>query len=253
MSLIKFEKSKENRVAHLKLNHPEKRNILSLKMIAELSNHIDQLQEDPNIQVLLLSGAGSNFCAGGDLNWMLLKEEVSDTENINQIRNLLQLFNRLQSFSYPIITDVRGTAFGGALGLIALSDIVLADKTAQFCFSEVKLALAPALIAPFVLKKLTLSKMRELMLSGRVFNTEEALKIDLIHFTGDFKEKQNYLEKLIHQLLSYDKKALSHIKQFLNKIPELNGEEAQDYCLQTLATRRKSPEAIKRIQRFLKK
>ena len=251
MSLIKVEKLKEKQIVHVKMNLPEKRNVLSLEMIAELTDCLERLQEYPDIQILILSGAGANFSAGGDLNWMLLKEEISDTENINQIRNLSQLFNRLQSFPHPIISDVRGSAFGGALGLIALSDIVLADIKAQFCFSEVKLALAPALIAPFILKKIPLSKARELMLSGRVFNAEEALQMNLIHFAGGFKEKQEYLEKLTHQLLSYDKKALVHIKQFLKKIPELSGEEAQDYCLQTLAERRKSPEAIECIQKFL--
>lgn len=251
MSLVKIQKTKENRVVHLKMNHPEKRNVLSLKMIAELSDCIDQLEGDADIQVLVLSGVGSHFCSGGDLNWMLLKEERSDTENINQIKNLLQLFNRFQNFPYPILADIRGSAFGGALGLIALSDIVLADNQAEFCFSEVKLALIPALISPFVLKKISLSKARELMLSGRVFNSQEALKMELIHFVGTVTETQNHLEKLIHQLLNYDKKALTHIKQFLNKLPKLDEEESKDYCLQSLAERRKSPEAIKHIQSFL--
>lgn len=251
MQLVKIERSKENRLVHVKLNLPEKRNVLSLKMIAELTEVLEQLAADPEVQVLMLSGEGAHFCAGGDLNWMLLKPESSDTENINQIKNLFRLFRLLDSFPLPVIGDVRGSAFGGALGLIALCDIVLADKKSQFCFSEVKLALVPALIAPFVLKKITLSKAGELMLSGRVFDSKEALEMSLIHFAGDSKEKKEYLEKLVSQLLSYDRKALKHIKQFLKKLPELKGGEADDYCLQTLAERRKSPEAARRIQNFL--
>ena len=251
MSLLKVERSKEDRLVHVELNFPEKRNVLSLEMIKDLTDCFEQLKADLEVQAVVLSGAGANFCAGGDLNWMLLKEETSDTENINQIRNLFHLLNRLEEFPFPIIGNVRGSAFGGALGLIALCDIVLADSKAQFCFSEIKLALAPALIAPFILKKIPLSKARELMLLGRVFGSKEALDMNLIHFVGGFKERQDYLEKLSHQLLSYDKKALSQIKQLLKTLPSLKGEEAQDYCLQTLAERRKSPIAIQKIQNFL--
>ena len=75
--------------------------------------------------------------------------------------------------------------------------------------------------------------------------------MNLIHFVGDPSERQDYLEKLIHQLLKYDRQALRHIKKFLKKLPELKGEEVQDYCLQTLAERRKSPVAIQNIQNFL--
>ena len=251
MSLLKIQRSKENRLVNVELNHPEKRNILSLKMIEELTKCFEQLSEDSEVQAVVLSGAGASFCAGGDLNWMLLKEETSDTENINQIRNLFLLFNRLDNFPFPIIGDIRGSAFGGALGLVALCDIVLADVKAQFCFSEVKLALIPAMIAPFVLKKIPLSKARELMLSGRVFSSKEALDMNLIHFIGTFKERQGYMDKLGQQLLSYDKKALSHIKQFLKTLPSLKGEDVQSYCLQNLAERRKSPSAMQSIQSFL--
>ena len=111
MSPIKVEKFKEKRIVHVKMNLPEKRNILSLEMIEEFTDYLERLQEDPDIQVLILSGAGANFSAGGDLNWMLLKEEISDTENINQIRNLSQLFNRLWSFPHPIYIRCKRFCF----------------------------------------------------------------------------------------------------------------------------------------------
>ena len=158
MSLLKVKKSKENQLVSIELNHPEKRNVLSLEMIRELTECLEQLAEDSQVQVVILSGAGINFCAGGDLNWMLLKEDTSDTENINQIKNLFYLLHCLDRFPLPIIGKIRGSAFGGALGLVALCDIVLAETKAQFCFSEIKLALVPAVITPFVLKKIPLSK-----------------------------------------------------------------------------------------------
>ena len=252
MSILKIERSKDGRMVQLELNLEKKRNILTLEMIQALTENLEILQEDSQVQCLILSGAGEHFCAGGDLNWMLLEEDTSDTENINQIRNLSNLFNSLHRFPFPIIGHIKGFACGGALGLVSLCDIVLADTKAQFCFSEIRLALIPALIAPFILKKIPAGKARELILSGRVFDSKEALNMNLIHFAGDLKERQSHLAKLTQSLLNYDKLALKQTKRFLNTLPNLKGLEIQDYCIQALAERRKYPEARQKIQKFLK-
>ncbi|MBC6416117.1 MAG: enoyl-CoA hydratase/isomerase family protein [Bdellovibrionales bacterium] len=251
MSLVNIKRSENNKIVHLELNLEEKRNILSLKMIQALTENIEKIKKEASIQCLILSGAGDHFCAGGDLKWMLVKDDISNTENINQIKNLSNLFNALNNFHLPIIGNVQGFSFGGALGLISLCDIALSDTKAQFCFSEIKLALIPALIAPFVLKKIPTSKAQELMLSGRVFTAQEALNMNLVHFVGDLKERQIYLDSLTSRLSHYDKKALQHTKRFLNILPHLKDLEIQDHCIQALAERRKTLEARSKIQKFL--
>ena len=252
MPEVLIHKTKDNRVCYLELNFPEKRNTLSLEIIQSLISHLEALSQDPNIHLLILSGKGGHFCAGGDLRWMLLSPDSSDLENVNQVQLLSKMFYALAGFPFPVIGKIQGSVFGGGLGLAALCDIVVAHKDSQFCFSELKLALVPAVIAPFVLKKISLSKLRELMLSARIFKTEEAKELALIHFTGSVQECEHYINKLVDQLLTYDKVALKQTKKLLNTLPELSTEDAREYAVQALAERRKSPEVHKQINRFLK-
>ena len=245
-------KTKENKIIHLELNLPEKRNVLSLGMIQSLTAHFEALDKDPDIHLLLLSGKGGHFCAGGDLRWMSSAQEISDLENINQVQILSKMFYALSRLSVPVIGKIQGSVFGGGLGLVALCDIAVAHKDSQFCFSELKLALVPALIAPFVLKKMPASKARELMLSARVFLAKEAKQLSLIHFFGNQSECESYIRQLCEQILSYDKTALKQTKKLLSLLPTLSPSEAREYTIQALSERRKSPEALKRISRFLK-
>ena len=252
MPLVKIERTKEKQLVHLKLNFVEKRNILSLEMIQDLTEAIESLSQDSDIKLVILSGSGRHFCAGGDLKWMLLKENCSDIENLNQVQILFKMYQAFYQFPLPIIGRVQGSVFGGALGLAALCDIVLADKNSRFCFSEIKLALIPALIAPWVLKKMPAGKVRELMLSGRVFESKEALDWGLVHFEGERKDCEERLNQIIQQFLSYDSVALKQIKKLLNAMDDLSETERNNYSLQALAERRKSPEVSKRIQKFFK-
>ena len=252
MSKIIVQKTQEDRVGHIRLNLPEKRNILSLEMIQSLTAQFEALSQDPNIHLLILSGKGGHFCAGGDLRWMALDQDSSDLENINQVKLLAKMFYTLSQFPFPVIGKIQGSVFGGGLGLVALCDIAVAHKDSRFCFSELKLALVPALITPFVLRKMPSSRVRELMLSARVFKADEAQSLALIHFLGDVTECDSYISKLSEQLLSYDKTALKQTKKLLSILPDLSEAEARDYTVQALAERRKSPEVFKRINKFLK-
>ena len=252
MSVVKVKKMEANKLVYLELNFPEKRNVLSVEMIQALTQSLEQLSRDSKIQLLILSGAGNHFCAGGDLRWMRLPENSSDLENINQVQLLSGLFNKLFHFPFPVIGHIKGSVFGGGLGLVALCDIAVAHKESLFCFSELKLALIPSLIAPYVLQKMPHAKVRELMLSARVFKAEEALQSHLIHSLGTGEECADYIEKLTQSILSYDRKALKQCKQLLNTVPFLSQTERSEYCVQALAERRKSPEVLKNINKFLK-
>lgn len=252
MSEILIHKKQSNSVCHIELNMPNKRNVLSMEMISNLTDQFQNLKKDPNIQLLILSGKGEHFCAGGDLRWMNLDPDMSDTENINQVSQLAKMFYALESLPCPVICRIKGSVFGGGLGLVAASDIVVAQELTQFCFSEVKLALVPSLISPFLLKKIQKSKLKELCLSARIFETQEAKDLGLIHFSGSSEDCDNYTSNLVLKLLKYDKQALQKTKELLDKLPQLSYEEQKESSIQTLANRRKSPEVRKHISRFFK-
>ena len=135
---IEWESS--NFICNLWLSRPERRNSLNLQMANELSHFFSYAEKDPQIRVIVLRGRGNIFCAGGDLNWML--ESKNLPENLQTGYVLSKLFQKLYEFEKPIVSVVEGSAMGGAFGLIACSDFVVAELNASFCFSEVKLGLS---------------------------------------------------------------------------------------------------------------
>ena len=132
-------------------------------------------------RVLILKASGDFFCAGGDLNWMKSSVEKSRAENEEDARRLGQMIRALNECRLPVITQVKGGAFGGGVGLVAASDIVIADEKAKFSLSEVKLGLIPATIGPLVMRKIGISQARRLYLTGQRFSAVEAKAMNLVH------------------------------------------------------------------------
>ena len=242
----------EGKISHVELNIPEKGNALGLNMIRELTKFFQDVPNSPT-QTVVLSGRGPHFCSGGDLEWMKLKPETTDLENLNEVSLLYKLFHTIDKCPVPVTGIVQGSVFGGGIGLVSVCDIVLCHQAAQFCFSEIKLSLIPSVISPFVLKKMPFSQARRLMLSGRIFSALEAFKFGLTHFIGDSKDCEEQVTNYTEQFLKYDKTALKQIKELLHTVPYLNTNESKDYCVKALAERRKKPEVLEKINRFLKK
>jgi enoyl-CoA hydratase/carnithine racemase len=160
---------REGAVEHVTLNRPQVRNALNDQMIAELSEWAAALSEPARrdeVRVVVLAGAGSVFCAGGDAKWMADAVRYTETENLRDARALSAMFAALDTLPAALICRVQGAALGGGAGLAAVSDIVVAEEGASFAFSEVKLGLVPATIAPFVLAKIGQAAARELFLTG---------------------------------------------------------------------------------------
>ena len=233
------------------LNNPQKGNALSLSLIHDLTAFFQNIPKTA-AHAVILSGKGDHFCSGGDLNWLKAPPDKTDLENLNEVSLLYKLFHSIDRCPAPVIGMAHGSVFGGGIGLIAACDTVLCDKTARFCFSEIKLSLLPAVVSPFVLKKISLSHARRLMLSGLIFSADEALRIGLIHFSGDAKECESEAAALTGRLIQYNRTALKQIKEALHRVPFLDPAEAKDYCIKALAERRKDPSVTEQINRFLK-
>lgn len=252
MSKVNVSTSKNETVFYVEINFSEKRNILTIEIIQELVSVFTQISRIAEAEVVILSGKGVNFCAGGDLNWLLLDPDKPDIENIQEVTYLYQLFQTIYNCPTPVIGKVHGSVYGGGLGLTSVCDIVAAQTNTQFCFSELRLNLIPSTIVPFVLNKISASKAKELILSARVFSVEEAATLGLVQFVGSLKECDDYINGLIDQFISCDRMAVRQAKKLLNTIPVLPPDEIKDYCIQSLAERRKSPEVYSKISKFLK-
>ncbi|MEK7485888.1 MAG: enoyl-CoA hydratase-related protein [Planctomycetota bacterium] len=171
----------KGKIGKIVLNRPESHNAFNPQLIQELKQAFQQFEENPHIRVVLLTGAGKSFCSGADLNWMKQMNQYSMEENLQDAMKMAQLFHQIQIFPKPLIAQVNGVAMGGGLGLIAVCDGVVAQEKATFAFSEVRLGLIPAVISPYLLKKIGFSHSRQLMMSGENFSTTTAKEIGLIH------------------------------------------------------------------------
>ena len=154
-------------------------------MIEELTGETEELEKDSAVRVVVLTGAGKSFSAGADLNWMRAMAERSEHENREDAGRLAQLMRRLDETRKPTIARINGAALGGGVGLVACCDIAIAAKDAIFGLSEVRLGLAPAIIAPYVIPALGQRAARHLFLSGERFDAVRAHALGLVHILAD--------------------------------------------------------------------
>ena len=189
-------------MAWVNLDRPEVRNALNPELICELTEVFDWLNSRDDIRVIILKGNGKCFCAGADLAYMKDMAGYSYNQNVADAEKLSKLFQTIYFCNKAVIVDVHGACIGGANGIIAAADIVIAEKETKFAFSEVRLGITPATISPFVVQKIGNTAAKELMLTGRRFTAEEAKAFHLVNVVVDEAEmidtERQYIEHFMH-------------------------------------------------------
>lgn len=241
-------------VATIALNRPALFHAINLDMIRELTDVFTRCDEDINIRVIILGSTGKHFCAGADLNWMREGMKQSEEQLKNESMELAGLFSLMKSISPIILTLVKGKVVGGANGLVAASDLVIADSSSLFAFSEVKLGLVPATIAPFVVARLGKSRAAAWMLMGRWFKAREALAAGLVDIVCEEGLLEEESTRLINDLLSGGPEALRGIKHMLTSFDfEQDQDKIKEQTAEILARFRISSEGQEGINAFLEK
>lgn len=167
--------------ATVTLHRPEVHNAFDDALIGALGDALHSLADDGRVRMLVLTGAGSTFSAGADLNWMRGMLQASEADNRADALRLAGLLRALNDFPKPTVARVNGSAYGGGVGLVACCDIAIGVDGAKFALSEVKLGLVPATIAPYVVAAIGARQARRLFVSGEVFDAPEAARIGLLH------------------------------------------------------------------------
>jgi len=166
-------------VATITLNRPEKRNAISFELIDELLRALGEVAASDTI-VLILTGAGKAFCSGMDLENLKALLGRSPEQNLKDSRTMVQLFRSLYEFPKVTIAAVNGAAIAGGTGLALLCDFTLAVPEAKFGYTEVRIGFVPAIVSTFLLRQVGEKQARDLLLTGRLFGADEALRIGLI-------------------------------------------------------------------------
>lgn len=233
-------------VQRIKLNRPEVRNAINDELIAELSDEFAALP--PEIRVVVLSGEGKAFCAGGDLQWMRRAAAYTEDENIQDAIRLGMLFEAIAHCRAAVITQIHGAAFGGGCGLVAASDIAIAAGGSLFSFSEAKLGLIPATISQFVIPKIGAGNARALYVTAEAFDADRALAIGLVHEVHSLESLEGAVETKIAAILRNGPEAVTESKKMVLDPPADLPESAK-----RLALRRASDEGREGVSAFLEK
>ena len=205
-------------MAWVNLDRPEVRNALNAELIRELTEVFDWLNSRDDIRVIILKGNGKAFCAGADLAYMKDMAGFSYNQNIADAEKLSKLFQTIYFCDKAVIVDVHGACIGGANGIIAAADIVIAEKETKFAFSEVRLGITPATISPFVVSKIGNTAAKELMLTGRRFTAEEAKTFGLVNFVVDEAEMIDTERQYIDHFLQASPDAIAECKNLLRMV-----------------------------------
>jgi methylglutaconyl-CoA hydratase len=183
------------------LNRPEVHNAFNERLIAELTSVLRALDADNSVRAVVLTGQGSSFCAGADLNWMKKMAGYGPKENLADAQALALMLRTLNGLGKPTVACVRGAAFGGGVGLIACCDIAVAAHDATFALSEAKLGLIPATISPYVIEAIGARQARRYFLSAERFTAAEAFRIGLVHDIVPEPELDTRINELLGALL----------------------------------------------------
>ncbi|WP_022944558.1 enoyl-CoA hydratase-related protein [Pseudoalteromonas ruthenica] len=205
----------KSRIAILTLARVEKHNAFDDVLINEMIRCIEHAST-LDVRALVLKSEGKHFSAGADLNWMKSMKDNSFEDNVADSMELARLMQVLYECPLPTVCLVQGAAFGGALGLIACCDIALADKSAKFCLSEVKLGLIPAVISPYVINAMGERNARRYFLTAEVFNAEQAQTLGLIHELSD--DLDDSAEQLLSKLADNGPQAVKAAKRLIAEV-----------------------------------
>lgn len=244
---------KENNILKVFLNRPELHNAFNPEMIKELTELFLDIKNLEQLRAVVIAGEGKSFCAGADLNWMKSMINYSQEENVIDAEKLYAMFEAMKNCPVPLLGKIHGNVFGGGLGLVAVCDIVVADKQTQFCFSEAKLGLIPAVISSFVQKKMNAHLLREVFLTAEVFDSNKALTSGLINYSGTSEEVEDYLQKKLSMILKCGPQALIATKKLLNTLETAAPDKIRNETTNMIAKIRVSSEGQEGLKSFLEK
>lgn len=238
MGALRIER--EDDVLRVTLARPETRNAFDAALIAELS---EAFVDVGTCRAVVLAGDGPSFCAGADVEWMRASSELDLDANTADANAMRRMFEAVDACPAPVVSVVQGHALGGGIGLVACSDVVIAEPRAVFAFSEVKLGIVPAVISPFALRKIGESAARRYFVTGERFDAATALAIGLVHEVSD--DLDAALERILGELRTAGPRASRHAKRLVLERPD--GPETA----RRIAERRTSEEGQEGLRAFL--
>ena len=241
-------------LATLTLARAKLHNAFDDVMLQELLTALLRVEKDDRIHLLQLNALGKSFSAGADAAWMQRMSQYSYQENLQDAGVLAQVMDTLAHLPQPTVAVVQGAAYGGGVGLIACCDLVIASEQSEFCLSEVKLGLIPAVISPYLIKSMGVKMTQYYALTAERFNAQRAQQLGLISQVVTADQLEARTQSLIATLLNNAPMALRECKALLNQLNnDMPFTHQKALTIETIARLRVSTEGQEGLQAFLTK
>ncbi|PRY26487.1 methylglutaconyl-CoA hydratase [Aliiruegeria haliotis] len=240
-------------VATLALARPAKHNAMSAQMIAELTAAADRLGRDPGVRVIVLTGQGRSFCAGGDLGWMQAQMRADAATRAREATALARMLQAINTCPRPVIGRVQGNAFGGGVGLISVCDVAVASREVKLGLTETRLGLIPATIGPYVIARMGEAKARRVFMSARVFGAQEAVDLDLLARAVEPDGLDAAVEAELVPYLNVAPGAVAEAKALARRLGPVIDEGVIAETIEALVRRWESKEAAEGIAAFFER
>jgi len=242
-------------VCRITLARPEVHNAFNRKLIEELRAAFEDVSTRPSsdVRAVVLAGEGKSFCAGADVNWMRESLEYTEEENVADALRMAGMFDAIDKCPVPVIGRIHGAALGGGAGLASVCDIVVAAEGTLFAFSEAKLGIAPAVISPYVLRKIGASHARALFFTAERFGADRAMQIGLVHSVKPKGELDAEIDRLVREVITSAPGAIARAKMLIAEVPHLSPDRAMQRTAETIAALRVADEGQEGLRAFLEK
>lgn len=243
----------EGTVALITLNRPEKRNALNDALISDLKVSLRAADINEAVCVVVITGAGADFCSGADLAALQKISESSVTENLEDAQSLMELFALIRRVRVPVVAAVRGRALAGGCGLATACDLVLAARSARFGYPEVKIGFVPAMVMAILRRNVSEKRAFELITRGAEIGAAEAERIGLVNQVFEDEQFEEGVENYVAGFEQVSRSAVMLSKRLLYHMDGMTFDSALQAGVDVNALARMTEDCQKGIARFLKK
>lgn len=240
-------------VARLTLNRPEKRNALNDALMAALKDGLKRAAGDEAVRVVMIKGAGSDFCSGADLSALQKIADSSIAENAADARSLMDVFTLIRDIEVPVVAAVHGRALAGGCGLASACDIVLASASARFGYPEVKIGFVPAMVAAILRRNISEKRAFELLTLGQEISAAEALEMGLVNRVVADESFDADTSNYVNEFQKVSRSAVALTKKLLYQMDGLAFRDALETGADANVIARMTADCQKGIARFLKR
>lgn len=240
-------------VAFVTLNRPDKRNALNDQLLIELRQAINAAETDEQVRVVVLRGAGKDFCAGADLSQLEKSVQASILENRDGASQMADLFITMRRLKKSVIAAVHGRALAGGAGLASACDMVIAARSAQFCYTETRIGFVPAIVMSIARRNLGEKRAFEILAAAKTFSADEAANIGFINRVCEDADFDAEVEKFAAEVASLSPSALMLTKQLLYQIDSMSFEQAIRAGVDMNVIARLTPDCQAAVRKFLSK